>query len=201
MNTVVDCYFTPISVWAYLGAERFNRLSQRLGVEARWKPVKIAEVFAASGALPLGQRPPSRLANRLQEIERWSEYLQIPLHLEPRFFPVDPTPACRLITAAILAGEDGGSLARACLTACWREQRDISNRETLAHLAAEAGLDGEALLARAAAAEVEAQLDAWTQEAIERGVIGSPCYLVDDQVFFGQDRLEFLERYLASRAG
>jgi len=187
-------------VWAYFGATRFADLSARHDATACWKPVRLGELFAAVGALCLGQRSAARQANRLQEIARWAAHLGMRVNPHPQFFPTDPDPACRLISAAVLAGADGGALAQACLAACWRDQRDIADAHTLVALADGCGLDGRALLRQAGSAEATAQLDRWTGEAIARGALGSPSYLVDEQMFFGQDRLDFLDRYLSQGA-
>ncbi len=196
MAALVDCYFTPVSPWAYLGMARYRNLVRRTGAVARWKPVDIGRVFATVGAMPVGQRPAPRQANRLQELERWREFLQLPLNLHPRYFPVDPGPACRLIAAAILQGDNGALLSEACLKAVWAEQRNLADEQTLVDIADEVGLDGRQLLTASQQAEATALTDQFTGEAIDRGVIGSPCYVIGDQVYFGQDRLDFVERAL-----
>lgn len=196
MARVVDCYFSPISVWAFLGMARYRRVLEVTGARGTWKPVDIGRLFAAVGALPLAQRSPARRANRLQEIKRWSEFLAIPLNPNPRHFPTDPGPACRLIAAAHLQGDDGGRLAEACLRACWVEERDIADPATLVALADGCGLAGDKLIQQADTEQAQALVEAYTDEAIERGALGSPCFVIGDAVFFGQDRLDFVERAL-----
>jgi 2-hydroxychromene-2-carboxylate isomerase len=196
MGQIVDCYFTPFSPWAYLGMARFRQIVAQTGAQARFKPVDIMAVFASVGALPLGQRSQARQDNRLQELERWREFLDLPLNLHPRFFPTNPTPACRLIVAAISQGDDGAALSEACLSACWVDEQDISSPDTLIQLANDGGLDGSALYQASLDDAVTQQLLANTTEALARGVIGSPCYLIAEQVFFGQDRLDFVKRAL-----
>ncbi|OMH38207.1 2-hydroxychromene-2-carboxylate isomerase [Motiliproteus sp. MSK22-1] len=196
MSAHVECYFTPISPWAYLGMARFRRIVANTRVSASWKPVDISRVFATVGAVPVGKRPQSKQANRLQELERWRDYLGLPLNLQPKFFPVDPDPACRLIAAAILQGEDGAALSEACLKAVWSEERDLSDVATLASIADECGLNGSQLTSLSDQPEAQILIDRYTDQAISKGVIGSPCYVIDDQVYFGQDRLDFVERAL-----
>lgn len=197
MNRPIDYYFAAQSPWAYLGHERFVQLLRRSRRDVRVLPVDFGHVFAASGGLPLPQRAPQRQAYRLLELRRFAERLEVPLNLQPKFFPVDGTPASLLITA--VAQQDGAEaalrLAGAVLAACWREQRDIASEGTLAELLDECDLPA-ARLAEAHAADTRARYDAHTQAAIEAGVFGAPSYLVDGELFWGQDRLDFVARKL-----
>lgn len=197
MNRPIDYYFAAQSPWAYLGHERFVQLLRRSRRDVRVLPVDFGRVFAASGGLPLPQRAPQRQAYRLLELRRFAERLEVPLNLQPKFFPVDGTPASLLITA--VAQHDGAEaalrLAGAVLAACWREQRDIASEGTLAELLDECDLPAERL-AEAHAADTRARYDAHTQAAIEAGVFGAPSYLVDGELFWGQDRLDFVARKL-----
>ncbi len=193
MSKQVDCYFTPISPWAYLGMRRFRKLADATEARAAFKPVDISKIFASVGAVPVAQRPLAKQRNRIQELRRWSRYLSIPLHAEPRYFPTDPMPACRLIAAAILRGDDGAELAEACLSACWAEEKNIADSRTLAELAERCGYDGSKLLEAAKKEKTRRLIESYTDEALRRGVIGSPCYVIGEEVFFGQDRLDFVE--------
>ena len=196
MSGQVECYFTPISPWAYLGMARFRKIVTKTGASASWRPVDIGRVFGTVGAVPVGKRPLPKQANRLQELARWREYLGLPLNLHPKFFPVNPDPACRLIAAAILQGEDGAALSEACLNAVWSEERDLADAPTLASIADECGLNGARLVSLSEQPEAMALIGQYTDDAISKGVIGSPCYVIGDQVYFGQDRLDFVERAL-----
>lgn len=198
MSQTVDCYFTPISPWAYLGMARFRRMVANSGATVNFKPVDIMQIFASVGALPLGQRPQPKQDNRLQELARWRDFLDLPLSLHPQFFPTNPIPACRLIAAAIAQGNDGAELSEACLRACWVDEQNIADNDTLIQLANRCGLDGEALLQLSQQEAAQQQIQTNTDEALARGVIGSPCYLIGDQVYFGQDRLDFVERALGT---
>jgi 2-hydroxychromene-2-carboxylate isomerase len=198
MERVVDYYFTPSSPWTYLGHERFGAVAQRRGVAIQCKPVDYGKVFAASGGLPLAKRPPQRQAYRLFELERWRRFLDIPLNLRPAFFPVPAELASRLILAAEPAAQF--QLAGALLRAVWTEERDIADGDTLRRVAAENGLDSPALLERARSQETAERYDALTEEAILRQVFGAPTYIYRDEPFWGQDRLDFLERALARDA-
>ncbi len=197
MSKTVDYYFSLESPWSYLGDARFKAIAARHGAEIRYRPVNYGEIFAKTGGLPVGQRAPARQAYRLVELERWRERLGVTLNLRPRHFPVPERPAARLTIAADLAGADVGRLAGALMAACWAGERDVSNEETLKAVAAECGMDGPALIEAAAGEEPGRLYDAYTAEALETGVFGAPTYVYRDEMFWGQDRLDFLDRALA----
>jgi carboxymethylenebutenolidase len=195
----VDYYFTPVSPWTYLGHARFARLVTDHGVAVAVKPVDYGRVFPASGGLPLKQRARQRQAYRLVELRRFRDYLGVPLTLEPKFFPVDATPAALAVIAADASVGPAAAmpLAGALMRACWAEERDLADASTLAEIVREQGLDPDALLGPEARDAARRRFDAYTQEAIDRGVFGAPTYVVDGELFWGQDRLDFLARRLA----
>ena len=198
MALVVDYYLAPQSPWTYLGHDRFAAIAKAAGAHINVLPVDLGQVFPVTGGLPLAKRAPQRQAYRLVELKRFSEHLGLPMNLQPAFFPVAGDAAARLIIAA---GEHEGSdaamaLAGALMRAVWAEQRDIADRATLAAKLAECGLP-ERRLDDAQAPAVRARYDADSQRAIGIGVFGAPSYVVDGEVFWGQDRLDFLQRRLA----
>ncbi|MBN9373673.1 2-hydroxychromene-2-carboxylate isomerase [Hydrogenophaga sp. YM1] len=197
MRRTVDYYFATMSPWAYLGHERFVRLASAAGAEVRVRPMDLGKIFPLSGGLPLGKRAPQRQAYRLVELRRWSEWLGLPLNLHPKHFPVSGDASCRLIS--VVAERDGTEaalrLAGAVLAAVWVQERDIADADTLAVLLHESGLDA-ARLAQSQAEEGRALADAHTQAAIDAGVFGAPAYVIDGEVYWGQDRLDFVERRL-----
>jgi len=194
----VDYYFTPISPFTYLGHDRLVAIADKRGASVAVKPVDMGKVFSVSGGLPLKQRAPQRQAYRTFELKRWRDLLGIPLNLQPKFFPVSADLASKWILAALERGpRDGLKLAGAIMRATWAEERDISDATTLSAIAAEQGFDAATMASRAAAAEIASRYEALTQEAIERQVFGAPTYLYRDEPFWGQDRLDFLDRALA----
>lgn len=197
MRRTVDYYFVPQSPWAYLGHARFAALLRETGTAVRVRPMDLGKIFPLSGGLPLQKRAPQRQAYRLLELRRFSQALDIPLHPEPRFFPVAGDPAARLITA--VAQHDGDEAAMrltgAVLAAVWAQQRDIADDATLAALLAETGLEA-ARLAQSRQPEVQARYDRHTQAAIDLDVFGAPSYVIDGELFWGQDRLDFVARRL-----
>ena len=198
MSKPIDYYFTPISPYTYLGHERFLEIAARHGATVAVKPVDYGRIFPVSGGLPLKQRASQRQAYRLIELERWSKHLGEALNLKPKFFPVSPDAAAKWIIAAQARGAaDALRLAGALLRAVWAEERDISDEPTLASIASGERLDPALLAADAATPDTASRYDALTQEAIERQIFGAPTYVYRDEPFWGQDRLDFLDRALA----
>ena len=199
MGRTVDYYLAPQSPWAYLGHQRFADIAQRTGASIRVMPIDLGgKVFPISGGLPLGQRAPQRQAYRLVELQRFSEHLGAPLNLKPRYFPVGGDDAARLIIAADLAQGPGAAMrvAGAVLAACWAQERNIADEKVLAELLDEQGLP-PGLLEKSHSQAVQEHYDACTQAAIDAGVFGAPSYVVEGEIFWGQDRLDFVERALA----
>lgn len=198
MGRTVDYYFAPQSPWAYLGHQRFADMARRAAASVRVMPMDLGgKVFPISGGLPLGQRAPQRQAYRLVELQRFSEHLGAPLHPKPRFFPVGGDDAARLIIAADLArGSDAAmAVAGAVLAACWAQERNIADEKVLAQLLAEQGLPAT-LLEQSHSQAAQERYEAYTQQAIDAGVFGAPSYVIDGEIFWGQDRLDFVERAL-----
>jgi 2-hydroxychromene-2-carboxylate isomerase len=197
MTKTIDYFFSANSPWTYLGHERFVAIARKAGAHVNVKPADFGRVFAASGGLPLAQRPKQRQAYRIMELKRWREFLGIPLNIEPKFFRVPTEPASRLIIAADAKDLNALALAGFIGKAVWEEERDISDPETLKAIAAEHGRNAKLLWDAAQSDETKATFDAYTQEAIDRQVFGAPTYIYKDELFWGQDRLDFLERALA----
>jgi carboxymethylenebutenolidase len=199
MGRTVDYYLAPQSPWAYLGHQRLADILQRSGATVRVMPIDLGgKVFPISGGLPLGQRAPQRQAYRLVELQRFSSHLNAPLNLKPKYFPVGGDDAARLIIAADLAQGAASAMkvAGAILGACWAQERNIADEKVLAALLTEQGLPA-ALLERSHSQAVQERYESYTQAAIDAGVFGAPSYVVDGEIFWGQDRLDFVERVLA----
>lgn len=191
-------YMSPVSPWTYLGHERLLDMARRHGARIVLRPVDLGRVFPQSGGVPLAKRAPQRQAYRLHELARWRDFTGVPLNSHPKHFPVPSDDAARLIIAADLAfGSDAGlKLAGALLRAVWAQDRDISDAATRAAIATECGLDAAALAARSD--DAARAYDTYTEEAMREQVFGAPWYVIDGVPFWGQDRLEFVERALAA---
>jgi len=198
LKTTIDYYFAAQSPWAYLGHARFATMAAQAGCGVRVRPADFGKVFAVSGGLPLGKRAAQRQAYRLVELRRFADHLGLPMQVQPRFFPVAGDDASRLIIAVDMT--DGAAaalrLTGAVLSAVWAEQRDIADAQVLATLLQENALAAERL-AQSREPATLARYDENTQSAIDGGVFGAPSYCIDSEIFWGQDRLDFLQRRLA----
>lgn len=199
MRRTLDYYFAPQSPWMYLGHARLSELLQRTDTEVRVRPVDFGHIFSVSGGLPLPQRAPQRQAYRLVELRRFSEVLGVPLNPQPRHFPLPGDPSALLITA--VATHDGAAAAMrltgAIGQAIWAQERNMADATELAAVLAECGFDAERL-AQAQDADNKALYAQHTREAVDAGVFGAPSYVVHGEIFWGQDRLDFVERRLAA---
>jgi len=194
----IHYYFSPASPWSYMGHDRLLAIAARHGATVQPRPIALgSKVLAVSGGLPLKQRAPQRQAYRLVELKRWSDYLDLPLNIHPKYFPVSDEPASLMITAAMdrVDIQSALQLMRAVYRAVWVDERDISDPETLIQLTTDCGLDGAALYA--ARDDARKLYDQYTQEAIDQNVFGAPWYVFNGESFWGQDRLDFLDRALA----
>jgi 2-hydroxychromene-2-carboxylate isomerase len=195
----VDYYASLMSPWTFLGSARIESLVASHGASITIWPVDFGTIFPASGGLPLPKRSPQRQAYRMMELKRWRSHLGIPITLQPKFFPGNEMPAVRCVIALREQGRgaDALRLAHAVLRGVWVEERDVSDPQTLAAIITATGLDPRAVLAASEAPAIMAQREADTRRAIELGVFGAPSYVIDGEIFWGQDRLDFVERKLA----
>lgn len=193
----IDYYLSPMSPWTYLGHARLADIARRHGATINVKPVDFGSIFPVSGGLPLPKRAPQRQAYRLLELKRWRDHLGVPLTIEPKYFPYDSNLASRLVIAADTRGAGAAMrLAGAILKACWVEERNMGDEAELFKVVTEQGLEPRWLIAAAKSDEGQARYEELTQEAIDLQVFGAPTYVYNGELFWGQDRLEFLERAL-----
>ena len=198
MTHSVDYYFSPQSPWTYLGHQRFAEMAKAANATVRVLPVDLGgKVFPVSGGLPLNQRAPQRQAYRLVELKRFSEQLSLPLNLRPKFFPVAGDDASRLIVAVDRAdGSDAAmALGAAVFRSVWVDELNIADGQVLAALLASLQLPASRL-EESRTATVQQRYEANTQQAIDAGVFGAPSYVIAGEIFWGQDRLDFVQRRL-----
>lgn len=193
----IEYYFSFISLWSYIGSRALRELIERRALDVVYKPVDLMAVFAASGGLPVKQRSIARQAYRFVEMQRWREIRGIPLVLQPKFYPADPSRGHRMLLAALGAGCEVGDFVQAALRTVWADEGDIEDPDTLARIATASGLDGRALLAASDNPVLAAQETALTREAIDRKVFGAPFFFWRGEPFWGQDRLDQLEAAIA----
>jgi len=195
----IDYYMSLNSPWTYLGAQRFMDIAKKHGCKVAVRPAKFVEVFAKTGGLPLAKRAPERQAYRLMELKRWRDHLDIPIVVQPKHFPSDEAPGTRLVVAATLKGLDALTLSREIGRSLWERDESIADSIVLAAATRRAGLDMHDLRAKAPPdAELDKIWDANTHDAVARGIFGAPSYrIATGEFFWGQDRLDFLDRALA----
>ena len=198
MSKTITYFMSPQSPWTYLGHERLVALAHAKGAQVDIKPVDLGRIFSVSGGLPLSKRAPQRQAYRLLELARTASHLGLQLNPQPKFFPVPPDASAKLVIAArtSLGADVALELAGAIMRALWAEDKNIADDDTLAQIADLLGHDGRMLLKSAQTAGVQDQLEKNTDEAIAANVFGAPWYVVDGEGFWGQDRLDFVERAL-----
>lgn len=197
---IIDCYLTPVSPWVYLSGARPAQIAARHGCALVYRPVDPGALFPQTGGLPLGQRHPSRQEYRLQELRRWAARLDMPLNLRPAHFPVNAAPASYAIIAAQARAQAGGggdihALVQGLGRACWAEERDISDDAVIGDCLEAAGFARS--LTMTGLLEGAETYGRNLQAAIEAGVFGFPFFVVGQERFWGQDRLEMLDLHLA----
>lgn len=190
----IDYYFWIVSDWAYFGHPRLEQLVDRHRVDIDYMPVDLPYVYSRTGGILLHQRARERQNYRIAELIRFRDLLRIPLNIEPKHFPANGDLASRVVIAAKGRGLELGRLVPSIMRALWAEDRDIADRDTLIAVLNEQGFDGSDLLRAAGDEDVERKYRQHTNDAISRGVFGSPFYFFEGERFWGQDRLEHLER-------
>jgi carboxymethylenebutenolidase len=198
MAVTVDYFMTTSSPWSYLGARRFMEMTRKVGAEVNVYAVDFGAIFAQSGGLPLPKRAPQRRAYRLVELARWKKRLGLPMVIEPQNFPAKTPLSLHLVTATRLAGGDGLRLSTLILEALWEKDLSIDDPEVLAECCRKAGLDAASLLKAAESPEAKAAFDEVTEHAKHSGVFGAPSYIIDEELFWGQDRLDFVAEKLGA---
>ncbi len=194
----IEYFLTPMSPWVYLAGDRLEAIAARQGASVRYVPLDAPALFPRTGGQVLAERHDSRKAYRLQELARWSKRLGMKLDLQPFFFPVNPAPASyAIISAQAAGGGDLAGLVRAFPRAVWAEGRNIADDEVVKAILAENGFD-PAVADRGMFTAADTYVRN-LEEAVARGVFGVPFYIVGEEKFWGQDRLELLEDYLAGR--
>ena len=198
MSRRVDYYYSLVSPWSCLGHRDFIAVARKHGVDVRYRPVALSKVFPQSGGLPLAKRHALRQAYRLVELQRWRERRGIPLHLHPKFWPFDPGLADRIVIALAEQGQDIEAFLPRAFAGVFVEERDLADEAVLAGLLAEAGIAPGPVLDAAKSDACEALYAANAAAALEAGVFGAPSYVLDGEIFWGQDRIESLDMALTS---
>lgn len=198
MPRPIDYYFSLQSTWAYIGHRRFRELVKAHNLDVNHKPVLLTGLFSETGGLPLAKRHPLRQRYRLVEMQRWADRRGLDLKLWPKHWPFDARLADCVVIALLADGSDPETFLERAFPAVWERELNLANAAALAALLDEAEFDGKTLVARAQAGEIAAAYEQNRQDAMAAGVFGSPAYVLDGEVFWGQDRIELLDDALNS---
>jgi len=185
MPRQVDYYFSLQSPWAYIGYQPFRVVASTHGLKVNYKPVLLVELFSETGGLPLPKRHPVRQHG-------------LNFHLQPAYFPFNPRLADGVVIAAIEAGHDPDPFLRRAFPGVWEDQLNLADAATLVKMADDSGLPGKQLVERSGSDEIGAAYEQNRQDALAADVFGSPCHVLDGEVFWGQDRIELLADALNS---
>ncbi|PZR89465.1 MAG: 2-hydroxychromene-2-carboxylate isomerase [Stutzerimonas stutzeri] len=198
MSRQIDYYFTLLSPWTYLGHGAFIELAKEHNLAVRYRPTPLRSVFDETGGLPLPKRHPVRQRYRILELQRWRARRGLPLTLVPKFFPYDVSLADRVVLAAVARGDDPARFIGEVLADVWAREQDMSRPELVLAAAKRVGLDPAGLTEAAGSEAIVQTYQAAIADAVEAGVFGAPSYVLDGEIFWGQDRLDLLADALAS---
>ena len=187
-------FYSVASPWSYLGIKRLKEISKKYSAQIIEKPIDlVGKVFVATGGTPVPQRHISRQNYRLLELKRWGEFLNIKINQKPKFFPPkDPHLPALFCLASIDMGINMNFSSKV-LEHLWVKENDISNIDTLKLIADDLKISFEELNKLATSDKIKKIYEANTQEAINMNIFGVPSYVYNNEIFWGQDRLELLE--------
>ncbi len=195
---VIEYFYAAHSAYAYLGSAKLMSIAKQAGRTLVHRPMDLRVIIPAAGSVPTAERTKAHrdyFFNR--EIQRWSEERGAPvIKGTPTHHHNDIGLPNRFLIAGLIRNLNIDLLAHSMLEAHWKDDADLADSSSLERIAGDAGYDGADLLEAAATAEAQAIYEANTKETIERFVFGSPTYFVDGDMFYGQDRLEMVERAL-----
>ena len=197
----VDYYFSLSLPWAYIGHKVFRDLVATYDLKVNHKPVVLVDLFSETGGLPLIKRHPVRQRYRMVELRRWRDKRGLSFHLQPKFSPFNARLADGVVIAPMEEGFDPDPLLRRAFPAVWEEQLNLADPDTVVRIADNVGLPGQKLVERSPSDAISAAYEKNRQDAIAADVFGSPVYVLDGEVFWGQDRLELLADALKSGRG
>jgi 2-hydroxychromene-2-carboxylate isomerase len=198
MPRQIDYYFSLNSPWAYIGHKPVMEIAKTYGLKVNFKPVLLVELFSETGGLPLPKRHPVRQRYRMVELQRWRDKRGLSFHLQTKNWPFSPRLADGVVIAALEAGRDPAAFMQRVYAGVWEDQLNLADPATLTELADASGLPGKQLVERSGSDEIGAAYEKNRQDALAADVFGSPGYVLDGEVFWGQDRIELLADALKS---
>ena len=198
MAATVDYYLSTVSPWAYIGHDAFHDVVERHDVAVNYKPMELLEVFDTTGTARLPDRPQARKDYRMLELQRWRVKRGLSFNLQPANWPFPFQTADRMVIAAVESGNNPAGFMRNVFKGIWEEQKNFAEEAELVAAADAAGLSGADVLASAKADAAQAIYDANTKGFMAINGFGAPTYVVNGEIFWGQDRIDLLEDALSS---
>lgn len=200
MSKTIDYFLSPMSPWAYLGHEPLHTLLDKFNAAVNVIPIDPGKLFAATGGVPVAQRPIQRQKYRLAELKRWKSFLQSPIIIEPTHFPYNPALVSLVAVAAVNVhgANKAMEVTLSLMKGCWVENRNMGLADEVKKSVESCGLNGDELLEVAGSEQTSIDLEKNTQHAIDVDVFGAPTYIIDGELYWGQDRLDFVERHLST---
>ena len=194
MSKTLEFYFDFASPTAYLAHKKLGQLSNQYDLVIEYKPMLLGGVFKATGNTSPVAIPAKGKYMLGHDLPRFAKRYQVTLNVNPHF----PINSLNLMRAAIAAQRLGCSDAytNAIFDAMWVDGKNLDDPEVVAEVLGRAGLDADALLTLSQNPDVKAELVSGTEAAVERGVFGAPTLFMDGAMYFGQDRLDFVEEAL-----
>jgi len=200
---LLDCYFDCSSPWTWLGFRSLQPIAAEFGVEVNWRPILVGGVFNSVNPSVYASRDnpvPAKQAYLVKDLADWARHCGLKINFPPAVFPVNSVKAMRgciwLQPQGLLV-----PFAEAAFEAYWSHDQDISQDAVLTALCGQLGIDDKAFFAGIAEQGVKDILRANTETLIARGGFGSPTIFVDDDMYFGNDRMPLIREALRRRAG
>jgi len=197
MTAKIEFFYDYVSVYSYLANSQLDELVSKTGAEIVYRPMFLGGVMEATG-----NRPPATIKPKgeylLTDISRWVARYSVPFKMNPEF-PQNTINALRIALVALKQGEFP-DIHQGLFDAMWVKEENLSDKEVLAGVIASAGCDTEKYIADIARQEIKDELKANTAEAIRRGAFGAPTFYIGEQMFFGNDRFDFIEEAIAGQA-
>ena len=187
----VDYYYSLMSPWAYFGAPRLYKLQDKYGLKINHYPLDILKLFTLSGGIPLAKRADQRKLYRMMELKRWQKKLNLPINFMPKYFPPSDVSKASCIILSIKDPKIQNDLSFSLLQYVWVKEEDIGDQNTLIQVCKNLNLNSGDIFEQALASNK--LYHSLAVEASNRNVFGSPSYVLNEEVFWGQDRLDLLE--------
>lgn len=197
MKRSIEFFFDFGSPATYLAWTQIQTLADRCNADIQWRPMLLGGVFKATG----NQSPamiPAKGAYMISDLGRYADRYGVEMNFNPHF----PVNTLMLMRGAVAYqnGERFHQYLSAVFTALWVDEKNLNEPEVMAEVLTAAGFDGDEFMRLCASDAVKTTLKANTEEAVDRGVFGAPSLFVDGELFFGQDRLEFVEAALRAKS-